>query len=118
MWGQPLRPDLVHTTLVWARACQRSGTASAKSKGEVSGTGKKPFAQKGRGKARQGSLRSPQFVGGGVAHPPRPRDFSYTLPKKVRPRLSGRVRALPSPPLHGRADGAPALLPFPPGRRR
>jgi large subunit ribosomal protein L4 len=86
VWGQPLRKDVVHSTLVWWRACQREGTHKAKGKGEVSGTGKKPFPQKGRGKARQGSRRSPQFVGGGVAHPPVPRDYSYQLPKRVRAR--------------------------------
>ena len=63
---------------------QRLGTLKTKSRGEVSGGGKKPFRQKGTGNARQGSIRAVQFVGGGVAHGPKPRDFSLQLPKKMR----------------------------------
>jgi len=63
---------------------QRLGTVSTKSKGEVSGGGKKPFRQKGTGNARQGSTRAVQFVGGGIAHGPKPRDYSLELPKKMR----------------------------------
>ena len=63
---------------------QRLGTVKTKGKGEVSGGGKKPFKQKGTGNARQGSIRAVQFVGGGVAHGPKPRDYSMGLPKKMR----------------------------------
>ena len=63
---------------------QRLGTVKTKRKGEVSGGGKKPFRQKGTGNARQGSIRAVQFVGGGVAHGPKPRDYSLQLPKKMR----------------------------------
>jgi large subunit ribosomal protein L4 len=63
---------------------QRLGTVKTKRKGEVSGGGKKPFRQKGTGNARQGSIRAVQFVGGGIAHGPKPRDYSLTLPKKMR----------------------------------
>ena len=62
---------------------QRSGTLSAKRRGEVSGGGKKPWRQKGTGRARHGSIRSPIWVGGGVAHGPRPRRFFLSVPKKV-----------------------------------
>src|SRR5258708_2235093 len=63
---------------------QRLGTVKTKRKGEVSGGGKKPFKQKGTGNARQGSIRAVQFVGGGIAHGPKPRDYSMDLPKKMR----------------------------------
>jgi large subunit ribosomal protein L4 len=63
---------------------QRLGTVSTKTKGDVSGGGKKPFKQKGTGSARQGSSRAVQYVGGGIAHGPKPRDYSLELPKKMR----------------------------------
>lgn len=65
-------------------ASRRSGTAKSKTRTEVRGGGRKPFRQKGTGRARQGSTRSPVMVGGGTAHGPKPRDYSYTVPKKVR----------------------------------
>ncbi|WP_297376342.1 50S ribosomal protein L4 [uncultured Helcococcus sp.] len=65
-------------------ANKRQGTQSAKTRGEVRGGGKKPWRQKGTGRARQGSIRSPQWRGGGVVFAPKPRDYSYTLPKKVK----------------------------------
>jgi len=66
------------------RANQRKGTASAKTRGEVSGGGKKPWRQKGTGRARHGSIRSPIWVGGGVAHGPKPRDWGLKMPQKMR----------------------------------
>ncbi len=63
---------------------QRLGTVNTKTKGDVSGGGKKPFKQKGTGSARQGSSRAVQYVGGGIAHGPKPRDYSLELPKKMR----------------------------------
>lgn len=65
-------------------ANQRQGTQSAKTRAEVRGGGRKPYRQKGTGRARQGSLRAPNFVGGGVVFAPKPRDYSYKLPKKVK----------------------------------
>ena len=66
------------------RASWRQGTHSVKSRGEVSGGGRKPWRQKGTGRARQGSIRSPQWVGGGRAFGPTPRSYSFKLPRKVR----------------------------------
>ena len=74
----------VHDTVTAYRAAQRSGTAKAKNAGEVSGTNKKPWKQKGTGRARAGSFQSPLWVGGGVTFGPRPRDFSKTISKKTR----------------------------------
>jgi large subunit ribosomal protein L4 len=84
VFEQPVREDLIHTVVRWQLACRRQGTAMTKTKGLVSGGGKKPFKQKGTGNARQGSTRSPLMPGGGTAFGPQPRDYSYTLPKKVK----------------------------------
>ncbi|KAF5053560.1 50S ribosomal protein L4 [bioreactor metagenome] len=65
-------------------ANQRQGTQSAKLRGEVRGGGRKPWRQKGTGRARQGSIRAPQWKGGGVVFAPKPRDYSYKIPKKVK----------------------------------
>src|SRR4051812_9356573 len=80
----PVKPGILQTVVRWQLACRRSGTHSSKTRGEVSGGGKKPFKQKGTGNARQGSIRSPLMPGGGVTFGPLPRDYSYQLPKKVR----------------------------------
>jgi len=80
----PLRKDILHTVVRWQLACRRQGTHSTKTKGLVRGGGKKPFKQKGTGNARQGSSRSPLMPGGGTAFGPMPRDYSYTLPRKVK----------------------------------
>ena len=74
----------VHDTVVAYMAAQRTGTAKTKNRGEVSGTGKKPWRQKGTGRARTGSLRTNIFRGGGVTHGPRPRDFSKKVNAKTR----------------------------------
>src|SRR3954453_22538322 len=89
---------LMHQVVVAQLAAARQGTHSTKTRGEVSGGGKKPYRQKGTGRARQGSTRSPQFAGGGVAHGPQPRDYSQRTPKKMkaaalRGALSDRARA-------------------------
>src|SRR3990172_2946330 len=84
IFGVEVRGDLLHEVVTWQRACRRSGTASTKSRGEVQGTNKKWWRQKGTGRARVGSHRSPLWRGGGVIFGPKPRSYAYTLPKKVR----------------------------------
>jgi large subunit ribosomal protein L4 len=88
----------VHDAVTAYRAAQRSGTAKAKNAGEVSGTNKKPWKQKGTGRARAGSFQSPVWVGGGVTFGPRPRDFSKKISKStralaLRKALSERLKA-------------------------
>jgi len=88
---------LMHQVVVAQLAAARQGTAKAKTRGEVAGGGKKPYKQKGTGRARQGSIRAPQFTGGGVVHGPVPRDYSQRTPKKMkaaalRGALSDRAR--------------------------
>lgn len=83
VWTMPLRTDIIHRCVTWERACMRQGTSKTKHRSEVRGGGKKPRPQKGSGRARAGSIRSPLWVGGGHAHPKRPRDFSYRLNRKV-----------------------------------
>jgi large subunit ribosomal protein L4 len=80
----PVKKDILHVVVRWQLACRRQGTHAAKTRGEVSGGGKKPFKQKGTGNARQGSSRSPLMPGGGITFGPQPRDYSYVLPKKVK----------------------------------
>jgi large subunit ribosomal protein L4 len=79
-----VKPHLVSEVIRWQRAKARSGTHMVKTKGLVSGGGKKPFKQKGTGNARQGSSRSPLMPGGGKVFGPVPRSYEYALPKKVR----------------------------------
>jgi len=74
---------LMHQVVVAQLAAARQGTHKAKTRGEVRGGGKKPYKQKGTGRARQGSIRAPQFTGGGVVHGPVPRDYSQRTPKKM-----------------------------------
>ena len=88
---------LIHQVVVAQLAAARQGTASTKTRGEVRGGGRKPYRQKGTGRARQGSTRAPQFAGGGVVHGPTPRDYSQRTPKKMiaaalRGALSDRAR--------------------------
>jgi len=84
IYANELRKDILHTVVKWQLACRRRGTHSVKTRAEVSGGGKKPFKQKGTGSARQGSSRSPINESGGVAFGPKPRDYSYTLPKSLK----------------------------------
>jgi large subunit ribosomal protein L4 len=89
---------LMHQVVVGQLAAARQGTHDTKTRGEVRGGGKKPYRQKGTGRARQGSTRSPQFAGGGVSHGPTPRDYTQKTPKKMkaaalRGALSDRARA-------------------------
>jgi large subunit ribosomal protein L4 len=89
---------LIHQVVVAQLAAARQGTHDTKTRGEVRGGGKKPYKQKGTGRARQGSTRAPQFAGGGTVHGPTPRDYSQRTPKKMkaaalRGALSDRARA-------------------------
>lgn len=79
-----VKKEILHTVVQWQLASRRQGTAMTKTKGLVSGGGKKPFKQKGTGGARQGSSRSPLMPGGGTMFGPQPRSYAYVLPKKVR----------------------------------
>ena len=74
---------LIHQVVVAQLAAARQGTHKTKTRGEVSGAGRKPFKQKGTGRARQGSIRAPQMTGGGIVHGPQPRDYSQRTPKKM-----------------------------------
>jgi large subunit ribosomal protein L4 len=75
---------LMHQVVVAQRAAARQGTHATKTRGMVSGGGRKPYRQKGTGRARQGSIRAPQFAGGGVSHGPQPRDYAQKTPKKMK----------------------------------
>jgi len=93
----PTNVSLLHQVVVAQLAAARQGTASTKTRGEVRGGGKKPYRQKGTGRARQGSTRAPQFAGGGVVHGPQPRSYEQRTPKKMkaaalRGALSDRAR--------------------------
>lgn len=80
----PINVDLMHQAYVRQMANARLGTHKTKSRGEVSGGGRKPWRQKGTGRARQGTTRAPQFVGGGRVHTPRPRSYDKKMPRKMR----------------------------------
>ena len=80
----PINIDLMHQAFVRQMANLRLGTHSTKTRGEVSGGGKKPWKQKGTGRARQGSTRAAQWVGGGKVHTPKPRDYTLPMPRKMR----------------------------------
>ncbi len=84
VFGGEVNETLVHDTVVWQLAKRRSGSHSALTKAEVSGGGKKPWKQKGTGRARAGSNTSPIWVGGGVSHGPKPRSYESRLPKRTR----------------------------------
>jgi large subunit ribosomal protein L4 len=84
IFAAPINVDLMHQAYVRQMANARLGTHKTKTRSEVSGGGRKPWKQKGTGRARQGSTRAPQFVGGGRVHTPRPRDYSQDMPRKMR----------------------------------
>lgn len=94
------RADIMARVVQWQLARRRAGTHKARGMGEVQGTTKKPWRQKGTGRARQGSLRSPQFRTGGVVHGPVVRDHAYALPRKVR--QLGLISALSQKQAEGR----------------
>lgn len=84
IFDYPLREHLIYEAVKNFRACQRSGNASTKTRSKVSGGGRKPWRQKGTGRARSGSTRSPLWRSGGTTFGPQPRDYSYHMPKKAR----------------------------------
>ena len=84
VFGVEVNEVAVHTALVNYEANQRQGTQSTKTRSEVSGGGRKPWKQKGTGRARQGSIRATQWIKGGIALGPKPRSYKYSIPKKVR----------------------------------
>jgi len=84
VFGIEVNDIVVHTALVNYLANQRQGTQSTKTRAEVSGGGRKPWKQKGTGRARQGSIRAPQWIKGGIALGPKPRKYTYAIPKKMR----------------------------------
>ncbi|HLR09172.1 MAG TPA: 50S ribosomal protein L4 [Bacillota bacterium] len=84
VFGIEPNKHVLHEAVVMQRANMRQGTHAVKNRSQVSGGGRKPWRQKGTGRARQGSVRAPQWVGGGVVFGPAPRSYSYKLPKKVR----------------------------------
>ena len=84
VFGLEARPDILARAVTWQLAKRRAGTHSTKTRGEVARTGKKPYRQKGTGRARQGSTKGPHMRGGGIVFGPRPRDHAIDLPKKVR----------------------------------
>lgn len=84
VFGADVRSDLMHQVVLQYLASRRAGTHKVKTRSEVAGGGRKPWRQKGTGRARQGSTRSPQWKGGGVVFGPTPRSHAFTVPKKVR----------------------------------
>ncbi|KQT93732.1 50S ribosomal protein L4 [Marmoricola sp. Leaf446] len=98
IFGVETNVPLIHQVVVAQQAAARQGTHATKTRGEVRGGGRKPYKQKGTGRARQGSTRAPQFAGGGTVHGPQPRDYDQRTPKKMkaaalRGALSDRARA-------------------------
>ena len=97
LFAAPVNAAVLHQVVTAQLAGRRTGTHDTKTRGEVRGGGKKPYRQKGTGRARQGSTRAPQFTGGGTVHGPKPRDYSQRTPKKMiaaalRGALSDRAR--------------------------
>lgn len=84
IFGEDIKQDVIHQAILMYQASERQGNASTKTRKEVSGGGIKPWRQKGTGRARHGSIRSPLWKKGGIVFGPHPRDFSYSVPQKVR----------------------------------
>jgi len=84
VFGMPINEDVIWYAINNELANKRVGTADTKTRSDVHGTNRRPYAQKGTGRARQGDVKAPQFVGGGVVFGPHPRDYSYTIPKKAK----------------------------------
>lgn len=84
VFNVPVKIAVLHQVVLYYLAKRRAGTAKTKTRAEVSGGGRKPWRQKGTGRARAGSIRSPLWRGGGIVHGPRPRSYAFSIPKKVR----------------------------------
>ncbi|NLC11823.1 MAG: 50S ribosomal protein L4 [Firmicutes bacterium] len=84
LFACPIHEQAMYDVAIMQLANRRQGTASTKTRGEVRGGGRKPWIQKGTGRARHGSIRSPIWVGGGIAFGPKPRSYRYTMPKKIK----------------------------------
>jgi large subunit ribosomal protein L4 len=108
VFDAPVNVPLIHQVVVAQLAAARQGTHKAKGRGEVSGGGRKPYRQKGTGRARQGSIRAPQFAGGGVVHGPVPRDYAQRTPKKMK--AAALRGALSDRAAHGRVHVIDALV--------
>src|SRR6202795_2284826 len=108
LFDVPANIALMHQVVTAQRAAARQGTHSTKRRGEVRGGGRKPYRQKGTGRARQGSIRAPQFAGGGVAHGPHPRSYDQRTPKKMK--AAALRGALSDRAWHGRVQVVPALV--------
>jgi len=100
VFAQQVSIPLLHQVVNAQLAAGRQGTHSTKTRGEVRGGGKKPYRQKGTGRARQGSIRAPQYTGGGTVHGPQPRDYSQRTPKKMK--AAALRAALSDRATHGR----------------
>ena len=103
-----LNVPLIHQVVIAQQAAARQGTHSTKTRGAVRGGGKKPWRQKGTGNARQGSIRAPQFTGGGIVHGPHPRDYSQRTPKKMK--AKALLSALSDRARHGRVHVIDELI--------
>jgi large subunit ribosomal protein L4 len=108
VFDAPVNLPLIHQVVVAQLAAARRGTHSTKSRGEVTGGGRKPYRQKGTGRARQGSIRAPQFAGGGVVHGPTPRSYAQRTPKKMK--AAALRGALSDRAAHGRVHVVDGLV--------
>jgi large subunit ribosomal protein L4 len=108
VFGVQVNVPLIHQVVVAQLAAARQGTHATKTRGQVSGGGAKPYRQKGTGRARQGSIRSPQFTGGGVVHGPQPRSYAQRTPKKMK--AAALRGALSDRAEHGRVHVVTAFL--------
>ena len=109
IFAQKVNIPLIHQVVVAQQAAGRQGTHSTKTRGEVRGGGKKPYRQKGTGRARQGSVRAPQFTGGGTVHGPKPRDYAQRTPKKMK--AAALRGALSNRAQHGRIHVVSEFVP-------
>ncbi len=108
LFDREINIPLIHQVVVAQLAAARQGTHSTKTRGEVRGGGKKPFKQKGTGRARQGSIRAPHFTGGGVVHGPQPRSYAQRTPKKMI--AAALLQALSDRARHGRVHVVSAFV--------
>jgi large subunit ribosomal protein L4 len=108
IFGVQVNVPLIHQVVVAQLAAARQGTHSTKTRGEVRGGGRKPYRQKGTGRARQGSIRAPQFTGGGIVHGPTPRNYRQRTPKKMK--AAALRGALSDRASHGRVHVVSAIV--------